>query len=259
MSTATATLTARRDRVGRDSGRPSFATLTRVELRKTVDTRAGFWLLAVIALLTVAIVLLTLLTGHDHSLRAVMSGAIEPSATLLPIIGILLVTSEFSQRTALSTFALVPQRNRVLAAKLAAGTILALLALLLCCVVSSIGVLAYGTSLGDALVLPGWASGQIVFYVIGSMIGGIAFGALLRSPALAIVLSFVLPLGVVALGALKAITDVVAWIDTTVSWGNLSEHSFDVTEWGRALVTLLVWVLVPLAAAAWQLRRADIH
>jgi ABC-2 type transport system permease protein len=258
MSSATATLKRPRP-VARDATRPSIATLTRVELRKTVDTRAGFWLLIAVALLTVGIVILTLLTGHDHSLRVVMSGAVEPSATLLPIVGILLVTAEFSQRTALSTFAVVPQRNRVLLAKLAAGTILALLALVGCRVFASIGVLADGASLRDAVVLPGWAFGQSAFYVVGSMIGGIAFGALLRSPALAIVLSFVLPLGVVALGAISAIKDVVRWIDTTVSWGNLSEHSLGATDWGRALVTLLVWVLVPLAVGAWQLQRADIR
>ena len=40
---------------------------------------------------------------------------------LLPIVGILLVSSEWSQRTALITFTLVPQRMRVMSAKLAAG------------------------------------------------------------------------------------------------------------------------------------------
>ena len=39
---------------------------------------------------------------------------------LLPIIGILLVSSEWSQRTALITFTLVPKRMRVMSAKIAA-------------------------------------------------------------------------------------------------------------------------------------------
>ena len=36
---------------------------------------------------------------------------------LLPVLGILLVTSEWSQRTAMVTFTLEPSRSRVIAAK----------------------------------------------------------------------------------------------------------------------------------------------
>ena len=42
------------------------------------------------------------------------------ASVLLPIVPILLMTSEWSQRTALSTFALVPVRERVIGAKLLA-------------------------------------------------------------------------------------------------------------------------------------------
>lgn len=42
----------------------------------------------------------------------------------MPVVGILLVTSEWSQRTAITTFTLVPQHGRVLTAKLLAALVL---------------------------------------------------------------------------------------------------------------------------------------
>ena len=56
-------------------------------------------------------------------------GTLLPIGILLPVLGILTVTSEWSQRTALTTFALVPARSRVVGAKLAAGMIIALASL----------------------------------------------------------------------------------------------------------------------------------
>jgi hypothetical protein len=51
----------------------------------------------------------------------------------------LLVSSERSQRTALVTFALVPRRERVVAAKLPAGVVVALGALVVCLAVAAAG------------------------------------------------------------------------------------------------------------------------
>ena len=90
----------------------SFPRLTFVELRKMVDTRAGFWLQLTTAVFTLAIVILFCIFGETEDLifRDMFALAILPASILLPIIGILLVSSEWSQRTALITFTLVPQR-----------------------------------------------------------------------------------------------------------------------------------------------------
>jgi ABC-2 type transport system permease protein len=113
-------------------------TLTAVELRKAIDTRAGFWLQIAAALITlVAVVLLCIVGEHrDRSLENVLALAVQPANVLLPVAGILLVSSEWTQRTALITFTLVPRRNRVLAAKALAGVVLALAATAICVVLS---------------------------------------------------------------------------------------------------------------------------
>ena len=77
--------------------------------------------------LTVVVVVVRLLVGDaaDHTFQHVLDAGLQPSAVLLPVLGILLVTSEWSQRTGLITFALVPKRSRVLGAKLIASLLLA--------------------------------------------------------------------------------------------------------------------------------------
>ena len=116
--------------------RPSFARLTGVELRKMVDTRAGFWLQVAIAALTLTVVTLFCIFAEtrDQTLQEMIAVALTPALILLPIVGILLVSSEWSQRTALITFTLVPHRSRVLTTKLAAGVVLGLIVLAICLV-----------------------------------------------------------------------------------------------------------------------------
>src|SRR5690606_2903251 len=90
--------------------RPSLARLTMVELRKLVDTRAGVWLMVAIVLSCIGFATIQLF-ALDPALRRFeifFLGTLLPIGILLPVLGILTVTSEWSQRTALTTFALVP-------------------------------------------------------------------------------------------------------------------------------------------------------
>ncbi|HEX4752902.1 MAG TPA: hypothetical protein VH268_08385, partial [Solirubrobacterales bacterium] len=114
---------------GRDE-RPGLGRLTKVELRKMVDTRSGFWLQVAVLALTVLVVVITVLTGEESDLtfRHLLSNALQPAGVLLPVVGILLVSSEWSQRTALISFALVPDRPRLIAVKVLAGVVLGLIA-----------------------------------------------------------------------------------------------------------------------------------
>ena len=96
MSTAV-TLDTPLPRRGADT-RPGLARLSLVELRKMVDTRAGFWLILSVALLTVVVVGVMVFAGpaEDHTFREILSVAVAPASVLLPIVGILLVSSEWS-------------------------------------------------------------------------------------------------------------------------------------------------------------------
>ena len=123
--------------------RPGLGRLVAVELRKMVDTRAGFWLQVAMVALTVVVVVVRLLVGDaaHHTFQSVLDVGLQPAAVLLPVLGILLVTSEWSQRTGLITFALVPVRSRVLGAKLIASLLLAVAMLAMSVAVVAAGVL----------------------------------------------------------------------------------------------------------------------
>ena len=234
-----------------------MSSLTAVELRKATDTRAGFWLQFATAAITLAAVVLLVIVGDhaDRALDKVLALAVQPAGFLLPIIGILLVSSEWSQRTALITFTLVPQRNRVLAAKVAAGVLLALVATAVCVALS---VLATAVSGGD-LTLSAGLLGQMTVYTVTAMLIGVGFGAMLQSSAPAIVLSFLAPLAVSAVGSIHAIEGPARWLDQTRSLGPLTDRLFSATEWAQVGTTLALWLVLPLAIGAYRLARGEIR
>jgi ABC-2 type transport system permease protein len=243
---------------------PSLWRLTAVELRKMVDTRAGFWLLLSIAGLTIAAIVTVLATvffgtADDPTFKDMFVLAAYPSAVFLPIVGILLVSSEWTQRTTLITFTLVPRRARVLATKLVAGVVLAGVALVI-----SIGLGALGTAIAQPDADGAWSLsmvmlGQMALYVGAAMVMGIAFGVMLLSSAPAIVLYFVMPIGLSAIGAIPWFDGIVPWFDWWNSVSLLADKQLDATEWARAGTTLVVLVLLPLLVGLWRVTRSELN
>ena len=92
--------------------------LVGVELRKMFDTRSGFWLMASIGIACFLATTATILFAPDSELtQDSFSAAIGfPMAVILPMVAILSVTSEWTQRSGLTTFTLVPHRERVVGA-----------------------------------------------------------------------------------------------------------------------------------------------
>jgi ABC-2 type transport system permease protein len=255
MSTFSAALEPRATAHGADT-RPSLFRLTAVELRKMVDVRAGFWLLTGIALLTIAVVVgLQFSTDHDDSLRGNFADSLQVALTLLPIAGILLVTSEWTQRTSLITFTLVPQRARVLAAKLGAGVAMSVAAWFVILGIAAVGTVFVG---GDWL-LPGWLIGQSSLYLALSMLMGIAFGAALLSSAPAIVLYFVVPLGFALLGGIPALDGLATWFDGSQTLEPLVNESMSAAQWAHAGTTMAVWMALPLVVGLWRITRGEIN
>ena len=81
-----------------------------VELRKMFDTRAGFWLMASIVIAAVGATTAVILFAPDDELtyNSFAAAIGFPMTVILPMIAILAVTGEWSQRTGLTTFTLVP-------------------------------------------------------------------------------------------------------------------------------------------------------
>jgi ABC-2 type transport system permease protein len=112
------------------------------------------------------------------------------------LLGIVLITSEFHQQTATTTFLQTPQRTRVVAGKLATAVVVAGLAWLVSTVISVVAGAVflhgegYGTQLGHWGVIRAILL-NLAAYAIWAVFG-IGFGALIRSQLAATVAATVL-------------------------------------------------------------------
>lgn len=244
---------------GRDR-RPGLARLAKVELRKAADTRSGFWLLLAVAGLTLVAVFITALLAHEdqRTFHHILSNGLQPAGILLPVVGILLVSSEWSQRTAVVSFAMVPERARLLVAKLLAGIVLALVATAIALVLSVLGTAIASNTAPDHWSLPLGLFLQDIVYVVTAMIIGVGFGAALQSSAPAIVLYFVLPVAFAALGSIHALSGVIDWINSAEALEPLTTEVMSGHQWAQGLVALALWMGVPLAIGLWRLTQRDV-
>lgn len=128
--------------------------IVRVELRKCFDTRAGFWLLASIAvaafLTTSAVIVFA--PAETFTYSAFTLAIAFPMSVILPMIAVLSVTAEWTQRSGLTTFTLVPHRSRVVLAKAIAVTLLAPVATMLAFAVGAVGNLVGSAATSTRIV-----------------------------------------------------------------------------------------------------------
>jgi ABC-2 type transport system permease protein len=241
--------------------RPSLVRLATVELRKMADTRSGFWLLLDVVGLMIALALVTAVVGdaQDHTLRNLIAAALFPVSVLLPVVGILLLSSEWSQRTGMITFALVPQRTRVFAAKVLAAVAVSLVALLLALGIGAAAATVFAPDLTGTWSLPPAMVGQEAVLVASGMIMGLGFAAMLLSSPAAIVLYFALPLGFQALAAIPGFDGPAGWLDGSRSLAPMTDHVLSATEWARVGTTLAVWMLVPLVIGVSRVTRSEVR
>lgn len=235
--------------------------LVRVELRKLVDTRAGRWLLVAIGLVTLASIAIVALATPtaDRTFSTFMAATAPPQGFLLPVMSILLVTSEWTQRTALVTFSLEPRRGRVLLAKVLASSIA--------------GVAAIGVGVGLAAAAAALLGADTAFAGVGiatfvnfavlqlsSVLQGLAFGLLFLATTPAVVTYFVLP---TAFTLVTTLWSAMEWIQPWVDLGHVQLALFEVdpltgTEWLHLAVTSGLWIVLPLALGAVRLLRAEV-
>lgn len=246
-----------------------FSRLVSVELRKTADTRAGRWLLIATAVLTAVVMAIQLAVVVVQDITVGFADFMKSTsfsiAILLPVLGILLLTSEWGQRTAMVTFSLEPRRPRVIVAKLVVGIILAVTAVVVALVLGALANLLYGVFAG---VSPVWdlsilqTLGFLLLQVIG-ILTGFALAALLLNSAAAIVVfmvyTFVFP-GLFQLGSalIGWFSDLQPWIDFNSAQAPLIDASMSGEDWAHFAVSGVVWLVLPLTIGLWRVLRAEV-
>ena len=251
------------------SHRVPLKRVTQVELRKMFNTRSGFWLIASIAISAVLATGGVILWAPDDQLTySTFATAIRfPVVIILPLIAILAVTSEWSQRTGLTTFTLIPHRSRIITAKAISSVLIAVAATVLAFAIGALGnllsVIVTGTTLVWDVTLTQW-----LYYVLGmvlSLLTGFMLGVLIRSSTGAIVayfiLTFVLPIIFGLLGdSQQWFHDLQPWIDAQFAQGGLFVFDQPLTgeQWAQIAVTGVTWLLVPLAVGLGFVMKAEV-
>lgn len=244
-----------------------FRRVLGVELRKMFNTRSGFWLMASIVILAVGATAATIMfVSNDDLDYGRFAGAIgTPMAVILPIVAILSVTSEWSQRSALTTFTLVSSRERVIGAKL-----LLTIAIGVVSMVVTLAVGALGNLIGSAIagVDPTWGFslrefGQIVLANEIGMLIGFMLGVLLRCSPAAIVGYFVYSLVLPTVSGALASTqqwyaDNAGWVDLNWTTYKLFDSTLTTQEWTQLGVAGTIWLILPLLVGLVLVRRSEI-
>jgi ABC-2 type transport system permease protein len=240
-----------------------FGRLVRTELRKLTDTRAGAWLLAAIITITPIVVAVMLFTAKPHSLTydKFVDITQTPQKFLLPLLGILTVTTEWSQRTGLVTFTLAPHRGRVLGAKAAATFLVGLLVIAV-----TFAAAAIGNLLGAALRhgTGSWSFGvsgfrDILIVQFTGLAQGMAFGMLLLISAAAIIAYYAVPtLSSFAFTSISGLKSVRAWFDLNSAQTPLYNHDITGHGWVQLLCAVLIWVALPAALGVARVLRSEI-
>jgi ABC-2 type transport system permease protein len=244
-----------------------FRTVVGVELRKAFDTRSGFWLLVAIAAAGVLATGAVLAFASDSDLTYdSFAGAIGvPMTILLPVVAILSVTGEWSQRAGLTTFTLVPHRGRVVRAKFVVTVTIGIASMALALTIGALGNVV-GTALMGVDTTWDLSPASILYIVGADLIGmtiGFMLGILTRNSAGAIVAYFsywfVVPTLSMVLAANQSwFENAQPWVDFNYDQGKLYDGSFSAQDWAQLAVTGTFWLLLPLAFGLWRVMRAEV-
>lgn len=266
--TTTTTTTTQAAPVRRTTRPISTTRLVKTELRKMFTTRSGFWMLVSIGVLSVisAGSVLVFAPDSDVTYWSFVRATGFPMSVILPMIAILAVTSEWSQRSGLTTFTLVPSRGRVIGAKAIATLLVGVGSVVIAFAVGAVGNVAGSALAGVDTV---WdisltMAAQLVLFNLVGMAIGFTLGVVLRNSAAAIVsyfvVSLVLPGVLVLLAQVRPwFEDLQPWIDWNETQVALLEGAMDSGEkWAMLGSTTMIWIVIPLVVGLLSLRRSEV-
>lgn len=251
-----------------------WRAVVRMEWQKLRSVRSTWWTLAVFAAGMIGVAILIGRTAPVHFASAADRAKWDPTESgfaglavgqlVIGILGVLAISSEFSSGMIRATFAAVPRRGLVLAAKaavLAAVTLVAGEILAFAAFAANEAALPAATP-HAALSQPGVARAVVMAGIYPCLIAlaGLGLGALIRHTAGAICaivgVVFVLPLVLLPLGA--------SGLAEQLTPEQIAENSITAVKLtGGALspalgfAVLCLYVAAALAAGAWAVARRD--
>lgn len=238
-----------------------FRRLLSVETRKLFDTRSGMILTAILIILTLAFII-----GRSGLVGPQLTTLIRTAAigygTLLPVLAILSVTSEWTHRTALTTFTLEPRRWRVMAAKCLPPVFTAVAASVFAMLVA-VGVTAAVARVQGVpaawevapLALLGWTATNVLVVAMGLAVGML----LLNAPA-AIVICMSTTMLWSVVSRIGTTGEVLAeWLDLTTTAVPLAAGDMSGGDAARLAVSTIVWIVIPMTIGVVRVIRKEVN
>jgi ABC-2 type transport system permease protein len=244
-----------------------FTRLLQVELVKMFNTRAGFWLIVSMAgaaaIATASVIVFAPDSAQTYDNFGAAIGV--PMTLLLPVMAILSVTSEWSQRSGLTTFTLVPHRGRVIWSKLVVSVALGAVSIGVALAIGALGNVI-GSQIAGVDTVWDISANQMVLLVLANVLNllvGFMLGVLIRNSPGAIVgfvvYSFVLPGLSVLLGNFQDWwKDDRPWLDFNWAQGELYDGHLTATEWAQLGTSGAIWLVVPLLVGLVMVMRSEV-
>jgi ABC-2 type transport system permease protein len=228
---------------------PSLPALAVLEIRKSLSTRSGRSVAAIAALIGPAGMVMAGLSGSGTVPAATALGLVGMlTGLVLLALGVLSTAGEWSHRSVQTTFLLVPQRGRVLAAKVTAMALLGL----------ALAGLGTGAAAGVLAVMPdpvNWASAgraAVVAIAAGAAfaVTGAGIGAAVGNSPAALTGTYIAVLAVLPI-VQQTKPAIAEKLDPATAVVMLADQDW---SWTPALV-IAGWVVVSTAAGALLTRR----
>lgn len=238
----------------------SFLKLVTIELRKAVNTRSGRVLIGAILLLAVLAIgwQLTHLPEGPAGLDGFLGAAASGVMLILPVIGVMAMTSEWTQRTALTTFTLSPRRIRVQLAKFVSAIVLSVVVM-----TGVIGLAFAGTALAGAVTDHTASYAEAGSQLAGAyltvalqVVMGAAFGAVIAQTAVAILVFLIAPTAWTLAGP-ALFKDNAQWLDVFGAFGRIAERDLG-GMLPETLTAIGVWIVLPTIAGLWASSRREV-
>ena len=242
--------------------------LLMVELRKSVDTLAGRWMLILVAIATVIADLIAVLIfrlGHQSIALSHFMYAQNKVSFFIAVLAALMATSEWTQRTGVTTFVLVPARWKTVLAKSLAALVLGTAAFVFSVVLGALlAAPSGGWDLSAVELFNRWIS-QLI-----SVFQGLAFGFLFLNSAGALVAYFsILVIMKVASPAIaiwsglsghETAHSIQKWADLNIASAVLyhSKTWLDGGQWAHLFVSFMVFAGIWLIIGIWRVLTAEV-
>ncbi len=238
MTTSVASPVVPASRRARPTG-PSLASLSGLEIRKSLSTRSGRAVAVGAALVAPAGILLVAMSADGVAPAAMILGITGMiTALVLLALGVLSTAGEWGNGSIQNTFLLVPQRGRVVVAKVAA---MAALGLVLSAVSAGLSMAALATIPPDLIA---WDhAGRAVLTVIGSgaafAVTGAGIGAAVGNAPAALTGTYLFMLGVLPLVS-AAKPEIAEKLDPTGAMIAIAQHGISTTP----VLVIAAWAVV---------------